>query len=308
MLKKFSLFLLLFLEGSCSTMQIKKNGIVLGIVSSSSPISQEAVEDSKTELENFGFDVKISPTLYESERFIAGTDESRLEELYKMYEDTSVHYILQARGGYGTTRLLKKIDWERLKKNPKIMIGLSDTTALQNAIYAKTGIPSYTGFLLKKRFSDYKVPESLMNLLNHKDVSYQLEGNAQISVQGTLIGGCLTLIEDLIGTPYMPNLDGAILVLEEVSEKPYAVDRLLSHLEIAGVFEKVNAVVLGSFYECISEDDEDGTIEEVLEEWKSRIKKPVFTNFNYGHHQGSDVFPIGRIGTIKNNILEVKAK
>lgn len=315
MLKRFCLFFLLcFLEGCClmqffeEKKPVKKNGIVLGVVSSSSTAPQKSVEQGVQEFENLGFDLKISPTLYEIDRFSAGTDESRLEELYQMYEDKSVHYIFQAQGGYGATRLLNKIDWNRLKKNPKIMIGLSDTTALQNAIFAKTGIPGYTGFILKKRFSNYEIPQSLLDLLNHKDVSYDLMGDAQVSVQGTLVGGCLTLVDALIGTPYMPKLDGAILILEDIHEKPYVIDRLLTHLENAGVFNKVSAVVFGVFLDCISSTVTDGTIEEVLDEWKVRIKKPVFTNFNYGHHYGSDVWPIGKIGTIKNNILTVKAK
>ena len=289
-------------------MQVQKNGITLGVVSSSSPVPQKAVKTGIKELENLGFNFVISPSLYEEERFLAGTDESRIAELYAMYENPSVTYIVQAAGGYGTTRLLDKIDWERIKKNPKIMIGLSDTTALQNAIFAKTGMPSYTGFIVKKRFTDYEVPQTLMNLLTHKNVEYELQGNKEATATGTMLGGCLTLIDALLGTPYMPDVTGAILVLEDVREKPYVIDRLLSHLELAGVFDKVSAVVFGHFLDCESTDVADGTIEEVLDEWKKRIKKPVFTDLNYGHQYGSEVFPIGLTGTIENNKLTIQVK
>lgn len=277
--------------------------ITMGVVSSASPVKEEDVKIGIDALEKEGFKVKVSPLLYENERFLAGDDNSRKSELMDAFNDDEIDYIIEAGGGYGSMRILNMLDYKQIKKSKKILIGLSDVSALQNAIYAKTGLPSYTGFVLKNRFDKYQIPETLLKLIKGEKVTFKLNGNPTEKIVGPVIGGNLTMFVALMGTPYFPETRDAILILEEIGEKPYRIDRMLTHLELAGVFQNVQAVIFANFRECISTDEKDGTIEQVIDEWKKRIGKPVYTGFEYGHQENSVVFPIGATAILENGEL-----
>lgn len=278
----------------------------IGVLSSSSAVSQKPVQIGASAFEKLGFEIVFSPHCFDQNRFLAGTDEQRIADLHAFFADDSIDCILEAGGGYGSSRLLDGLDYDFIKRHKKPLIGLSDSTALQNALVAKAGLICPTGFLLKKRFADYEIPQTLLDFFAGGDLSYELNGAGEAS--GRLIGGCLSLVTALLGTPYMPDAAGAVLVIEDVGEEPYAIDRMLQHLASAGVFKAVSTVVFGRFVDCLAKDSADGTIQDVLDEWEKRIEKPVFTNLNYGHQAYSAVVPLGAVCSIKNGVLTVSGK
>ncbi len=278
----------------------------IGVLSSSSAVSQKPVRIGAAEFEKLGFEIVFSPHCFEQNRFLAGTDEQRLADLHAFFADDTIDCIMEAGGGYGSSRLLDGLDYDFIKRHKKPLIGLSDSTALQNALVAKADLICPTGFLLKKRFADYEIPPTLLDFFAGKELKYELDGAFEAS--GRLLGGCLSLLAALLGTPYMPDMTGAVLVIEDVGEEPYAVDRMLQHLASAGVFKAVSAVVFGRFVDCLAKDSADGTIQDVLDEWEKRIEKPVFTNLNYGHQAYSAVVPLGAACSIKNGVLTVSGK
>lgn len=278
----------------------------IGIVSSSSAVNEKSVMFGADIFKSAGYDIVFAPHLFCQNRFLAGTDEERAADLTAFFADKTVDYILQAGGGYGSARLLDKLDYDFIKAHKKPVIGLSDTTALQCALIAKADLTCYSGFLLKKRFNDYEIPSSLSDLIAHSDVSFEI--NETGFAQGRLVGGCFSLVASLIGTPYLPDMTNAILVLEDLNEEPYAIDRMFQHLHLAGIFAKVSAVVFGNFWDCLAKDSADGLIDDVLAEWTDKIGKPVFTGLNYGHQPYSGVLPFGAKATISNGYLQISGK
>ncbi len=283
----------------------------IGVLTSSSAVSSGLLAQGIDYWKKRGYAVKESAHLYDHSRFIAGTDRNRADDLHAFFADDDVDMIVEAGGGYGASRLLRMLDYDLIARHKKPLVGLSDTTALQLALLAKADLVSFTGYVMKPRAGRIMSPyteSSLEDCLAGREqtVSGLESGYSGKPVEGCLIGGCLSLVVSVVGTPYFPNPDGAILILEDVSEEPYAVDRMLTQLENAGIFDRVAAVVFGVFSDCKAKDPQDGTINDVLNEWKERIKVPVFTGLPYGHQAGSLVWPIGGTGVLKAGKLTVK--
>lgn len=282
----------------------------IGVVTPSGAVDESAVAEAAVFWKSRGFDVKFAPHLYDKHRFLAGTDADRAADLTAMFVDGDVDVIFAAGGGYGSARLLKTLDYDLIARHKKPFVGLSDTTAVQLALYARSGVPCFTGYLMKPRHGRAMFPytdASLDDCLNGREQTVSgLESDFSGTVGGTLVGGCLSLIVGLTGTPYMPDATGAVLVLEDVGEEPYAIDRMMTHLDNAGVFGKAAAVVFGVFTDCKAKDPADGTVDDVLNEWKNRLKIPVFTGFPYGHQAGSVVFPIGGKAVLTANTIRME--
>ncbi len=282
----------------------------IGVLTPSGAVDEQNLIQGIKYWESKGFAVKQAEHLYDQNRFCAGTDESRVADLHEFFRDDGIDMIFAAGGGYGSARILNKIDYELIAKHKKPFVGLSDTTALQLAFFKKAGLVSFSGYVMKPRNGRVLFPyteQSLSDCLEQKDQIFSgLESNDDNhEISGQLIGGCLSLVDSLLGTPFFPNPENKILILEDLNEEPYIVDRMLTHLENAEIFDKVNAVVFGVFLNCKAKDPADGTIQDVLDEWKKRIKKPVFSGFPYGHQAGSAVWPIGANAVLKNKTMSV---
>ena len=283
----------------------------IGVLTSSSAVSPDLLAAGIDYWKKRGYAVKEAPHLYACRRFTAGTDDERVADLQTLFSDDETDIIIQAGGGYGSSRLLRKIDYDLIARHKKPLVGLSDTTALQLALLAKAGLTSLTGYVMKPRAGRVMSPyteASLADCLAGREQTVSgLESDYRGNpIGGTLIGGCLSLVVSVVGTSFFPDPDGAVLILEDVSEEPYAVDRMLTQLENAGVFDRVAAVVFGVFSDCKAKDPSDGTIGDVLNEWKERIKAPVFTGLPYGHQAGSLVWPIGGTGVLEAGKLTIK--
>ena len=284
-----------------------KQGDVIGIISPSSPVSDKAKLDaSMSYFEKMGYRVKVGLNALKERGYLAGSDEERLEDVHNMFLDKEVKLIICLRGGYGASRLLDKIDYNIIKNNPKIFCGYSDITALQNAFFYKTGLITFAGPMAGVDF--YKdislfTEENFWNTLTSDEplkINYpegeRLNSYRSGIAEGRLIGGNLSLFSSLIGTKYLPEPEGKILLLEEVGEAPYRIDRMLNQLRLSGYLGKIKGVILGSFEDCIETDPQRKSLNlyEVMEDYFIKdFHAPVVYNLNHGHINNNLTIPIG---------------
>jgi muramoyltetrapeptide carboxypeptidase len=242
--------------------------------------------------------------------YLAGTDDERVQDLNNALTDPSIDAIWFIRGGYGTTRILDRVDFEALARRPRPLIGFSDMTTLLNAAVTRAGVVAFHGPVARAplpafsrwhfervlacaepagRLGRLPVPPDV--LLPREDRIVKLTGGV---AEGPLIGGNLTLLQCLIGTAYFPSLDGAILFLEDVGEDLYRVDRMLAHLRLVGALDRLAGVVIGRFTE-LKRHMNDGALgfDEVLETYLGPLGIPVGYGFPIGHIDDQWTLPLG---------------
>lgn len=293
-------------ESAIKPPRLKKGDVVGLIAPASTPSAREKVDGAVAYLERLGYRVKVGTHVMDELGYLAGTDEARSSDLNAMLADRSVRAIVALRGGYGTPRLLDKVDYRALRRDPKILVGYSDLTALLLAVYRKTGLVTFSGPmagvemwksidpLTEEHFWKVITSSSSIGELRNPPEDLAHTG-AAARVSGRLIGGNLSLIISLLGTPYVPSFRDAILVVEDVDEAPHRVDRMLTQLRNAGVFGQAKALVLGRFTDCKPSDPSKPhlTIEQVLQEVSATAGIPVLSNFLYGHIPRKFTLPIG---------------
>ncbi len=287
-----------------------KKGDTIGLITPGSYISDEGLEKAVRNIEELGFRVKPGRHLRRQYGFLAGTDEQRLQDLHDMYEDKQVQGIWCARGGYGCTRLLPLLNFKLIKKHPKALIGYSDITALLNAIYRKTGIIGFHGPVASSEMTDYNRRQLLPLLfgkLHAMDISPFRETFAERPTKenswqtllpgqatGRLVGGNLTLLTALAGTPWSPDYRNKIVFLEEVGEKPYRIDRMMTQLKQATNISKAAGFALGTFANCDpDEDDLSLSLMETLSKQLLSLNKPVVYGLSIGHIKNQATLPLG---------------
>ena len=249
--------------------------------------------------DRYDYKVKFSSHITDKKFYLAGDDDVRVKELEAFFEDASVNAILSSRGGYGTLRMLDKINYDLVAANPKIFCGYSDITNLLNVFYQKTGLITYHGPFAVSDFGCddlYAITvKSFFDILEshpvgsfvHNDDFYCINSGL---AKGVLIGGNLVTILSLMGTPYELDFQDKILLLEDVSEPLYKIDRMLTQLSLSKVFEKVRGVVIAKFSGC---DVDDEILMEFLKEFFVNIKIPVFYGFDASHVSPRYTLPIG---------------
>jgi muramoyltetrapeptide carboxypeptidase len=240
-------------------------------------------------------------TLFRAQGFLAGPDEARLAELVEALRDPEARAVVMARGGYGLLRLLPHLDPNLLRQHPKPIVGFSDGTALL-AFAARAGVASVHGPVVTQLA---RLPEEdrvgLFGLLEGPGpglLCSDLESPVPGRVRGPLVGGNLEVFSRLLGTPFLPDLVGAVLFLEDLGERPYRVDRIITHLDLAGVFAAVSAVVVGDFSGCKEPDGskvDSPPVEEVLLERLGRLAIPVAFGAPIGHGQRNVALPYGTL-------------
>lgn len=274
-------------------------GDKVGIISPSSFLrNREDIELGLDYLRSLGFEVIIGDHVYDQDRYMAGTVQNRIADIHKFYADPQIKAIFSTAGGTGSQYLLPQLDYELIKSNPKPLFGFSDVTALQLGIYAQTGSITGTGFTLRYDFKsghiDGLVEASLKSILNgEKQV---VQGGQTVNsgqAEGVLIGGCMSLLRNLCGTPYYPNLTDAILLLEDVGEKTYKIDIMLQQLSVNAGFDKIKGIIFGQFAAMEQVDIEDGSVDEIIENFAKNYNIPIIKNFPYGHVPSRYVLPIG---------------
>ncbi len=284
-----------------------RKGDLIGIVSPASPpSSQEKIDKGVLYLERLGYRVRIGRHVMAQHGYLAGTDELRAEDLNSMFRDPEVKAIFAIRGGYGTPRLLQMVDYSAVRRNPKILVGYSDLTALQLALYKKTGLITFSGPMVgvemwsaidpftEEHFWRVITSSSRVgDLRNPQEEPTSVYNRGRSS--GVLIGGNMSLLMSLLATPYLPSLRRTLLLLEDVDEAPHRVDRMFAQLHHAGITKNISGLVLGRFTDCVPSDPSTPhlTIEEVLADAIRRFDCPVVSNFQYGHLAKKLTVPLG---------------
>lgn len=284
-----------------------QKGDVIGIISpASSPDDLLRIEKGVRYLERIGYKVEVGKHVGKYHGYLAGTDEERVEDLHYMFKNKNVNAIICVRGGYGTPRLLDKIDFRIIKNNPKIFCGYSDITALQMAMLQKTGLVTFAGPMLAVDFhnevSPYTEEQFWKLVTSNKSIGrVKFPGDERLlsiskgSAKGRLAGGNLALFVSLAGTEFFPQMKEKILILEDTGEAPYRVDRLLNQLKLIKVFKSVRGIILGAFTDCIENDPEKRTLTlgEVIDDYLGHLKIPVVYNFPHGHIKENHTLPFG---------------
>lgn len=235
------------------------------------------------------------PDLFESHRYLAGEDERRWDELSAALLDFHARALFCARGGYGAMRLLP--DLPLADGAPSVLVGFSDITAVHLALQAVGRVSIHGPVLTQLGRQPPDVHERLFRLLESPEPPPPLIGTATYvpgTAEGPLIGGNLSLVASLLGTPYMPSLDGAVLLLEDIGERPYRVDRMWTHLRLAGVFERVSGIVLGDFTAC-EEKDAAYSFADVLRSLAQEVSVPCAAGFPIGHGAVNQPVPLGTL-------------
>ncbi len=268
----------------------------------SAPFDADATDRGMAALRERGFDV-IAPPSREQYGHLSATDDQRLADLNDALRDPDTSAIVCVRGGYGTLRLLPGVDYAAARAHRPLLVGYSDITALQLALLTRSDLPSLSGPMVAVEWGDIdEQSETLFWDLARGGTSDDLLGpdgdrlTAMRSgtAEGTLIGGNLALVTRLIGTPYLPDLDGAILFFEEVGESPYRLDGMLAQLALSGTLDRIGGLVIGQITEA---DPRPGrpslTIEQVLTDHLAHLPIPIASGLVYGHIPVKNTMPIG---------------
>jgi muramoyltetrapeptide carboxypeptidase len=269
-------------------------GDTIGVIAPSSPFDRQKFYSGLSVLEEMGFTVFFPETIFEQKGYLAGSDTHRANILNLMFRDKGVKGIICARGGYGALRILPLIDFDAVALNPKIFIGCSDVTILLNTFFSKCGLVSLHGPMIESlsKASD-ETKQSLRDMLiTAQALTIVCENRTVIHsgvASGIMAGGNLTTLCHLVGTPFEPDFSGQILLLEDIGESPYRIDRLLMHMKLAGCFEAIRGIVLGSFKGC----GEPGLVYQIFDDIFSNDCFPILAGFDIGHDEPNLTIPFG---------------
>ncbi|EAQ1396037.1 muramoyltetrapeptide carboxypeptidase [Salmonella enterica] len=274
-------------------------------------INQQAALRGVQRLTDAGHQVENDEVIRRRYQRFAGTDAERLADVNSLASLTSPDTIVMpVRGGYGASRLLDRIDWQALasrqQRDPLLICGHSDFTAIQAGLLAQANVITFSGPMLAANFGAETLntftKQQFWLALRKAQFTVEWQGDGpQCDVQGTLWGGNLAMLISLIGTPWMPTIDKGILVLEDVNEHPFRVERMLLQLEYAGILNRQSAIVLGSFSGAAPNEYDAGySLESVYAFLRSRLSVPLITGLDFGHEQRTVTLPIGANATLKN--------
>lgn len=284
-----------------------KSGDVIGIISpASSPDDLTKINRGIEYLEKLGYRIEVGKHVGMQEGYLAGNDQQRLQDIHSMFNNKQINAIFSIRGGYGSGRLLDKIDYKIIRKNPKIFVGYSDICALQMAFFSKCGLVTFAGPMVAVDFHDEvsKFTEEVFwrtitsnkkigRLTNPRNEKFYVLRKGRAS--GRIIGGNLSVLTSLIGSEFMPKIKDSILLLEDINEAPYRVDRMFNQLKLNKIFKQIRGVILGHFVNCVEPDPEKKSfsLNEIIIEYFQNIKLPVIYNVKHGHIKENLTIPFG---------------
>lgn len=281
---------------------LKLNEKIGFIAPASLPSDLNKIQLSKKYFENLGYKVVLGNHLSKPIDYLAAEDSERLEDFHNMFSDNDIKAIFCVRGGYGTGRLIDKINYQIIKNNPKIFVGYSDITVIQLAILKYAGLVTFSGPMPAVDFFDNISEFTVNNLFkviaeNHNNIylnNYSedlLEVLAEGKAKGRLIGGNLASLLSIYGTEFFPELNDSILFIEDIGENAYKVDRLLNQLKLGGSLTKLRGVLLGKF----TEGDENKILnyKRIFAEYFVGMNVPIFSNVSFGHTKNILTIPQG---------------
>lgn len=290
-----------------------QKGDSVGIISSGFRILQDIdLQYAIERLEAMGLKAIVGDAVLKQHGYLAGTDDARAHDINRMFADPKIKAIFQLRGGFGSARILDSLDYDLIAKNPKILMGLSDTTALLLAIHHKTGLTTFHGPNIGREWPEFTRQYVQALLFENKTITLKnpepksddlisTEDRIQVirkgEVQGRLIGGNLTVLTSLIGSHYLPDFTDAILFLEEVNEAPYKIDRMFTQLKLAGILDKLTGIIIGKFTHCIPNNPGSTygsfNIMQILEHHILPLNIPAWYGAMISHEKRIFTIPIG---------------
>ena len=287
--------------------KILREGDTIGIISPSTRPDQNYLEKGVQWLEAKGFRVEMGNHVLDRRGYLAGYDQDRADDLMRMFERKDIDAIWCAQGGYGSMRVLKYLDFTVVKENPKIFIGYSDITSFHAAFYRYGNLVTFHGPLvaheLGRDFTEY-TKDSVLRTIMSAEAPIEIK-NPPLwpksltlhpgKAEGPVVGGNLSLIASLMGTPFELDFDGCIVFLEDVSEAPYRIDRMLSQLLLAGKFDKAAGIIIGECTDCVPAESDQPTLslEEVFTELLTPLQIPSFYGLTIGHGRHKAMIPFG---------------
>ena len=298
-------------------------GGTIGICSPAGPSKPGSIAIAADALRARGYEVVIAPNaeaIHGDFPYLAGDIDARVSDLNGLLQDPNIDAIVAARGGYGSAQLLPYLDYTSILRDPKPLVGYSDITSLNLGILAQTGIASFSGIMCTAgdgfgqasldAFSAQSFFDAIGSLADTGgDGTLPTPDSTQLGVVGTrpnpatitgrLIPVCMSLLVEAIGTPYIPDLTGTILVLEDIGEDVYSIDRMFNHLKLAGILDRVNAVVLGSFN--TDDDSKNAELSEkvpLVADMLVAKHIPIYTRYPYGHIPRRLTLPVGPLATM----------
>lgn len=279
-------------------------GDEIGIIAPAGPVTPTELSPCIDLLTSMGYGVRPSTHLYHKKEYLAGEDDARLEDLHLMFRNDHIKAIFCARGGYGCLRLLDKIDYHLIRENPKVIIGYSDITALLLAILNESGIVTFHGPVVRDLSREMDLDSFFRPIASQGPLAMDLSRGVTLvpgETRGILLGGNLSLISHLIGTPYMPSLHGRILFIEEKGEPLYKIDRMLTYLKLSGLFQNLSGLILGHFENC----GDVSAIHRLFRDIGIASNIPICSGLPVGHGKENLTIPIGvqaNLDTIKMNL------
>jgi muramoyltetrapeptide carboxypeptidase len=293
-----------------------RRGDVVGLVAPGGYTSDAAIEKAVQHIESLGFRVKLGTYLRDVWGNYGGTVAARIADLHAMFRDPEVKAIWAIRGGSGCISLLRHLDYRLIRTHPKILLGYSDITALHLAIHRHAGLVTFHGPVASSTPSDYAT-EHLLAVLTEPRESYTIPMSVENDrraleepwyatrtvhegvATGPLIGGNLSLVSALAGTPYAADFTGSLLFIEEVNEEPYRIDRWMTQLDLAVGFDKAAAIMIGICENCGPQGDGPSlTLDETLDVHLQPLRVPAVTGYSFGHIRNQFTMPVGIKGRL----------
>ena len=283
-----------------------KQGDRVGVVAPAGPVDPKILKKGLRALERMGFNPVLGKHVLARDRYLAGTDEQRAEDLNGLFGDPEIKGIFCARGGYGSNRVLLGLDSSIIRRNPKVFVGSSDITLLLLFLVQQCSLVTFHGPMVAGNFGRYPMPKSkhqFSEILFGNRVSKRLTAKGSHVfksgiAEGRVIGGCLTLLCRSLGTPWEVKTRNKILLLEDVNEPLYKIDGMLCHLKQAGKFNGVRGIVFGEMVNCQSfgpdrRNKESGSFKGILRDVFANSSFPILTNFPSGHGREMLTLPMG---------------
>lgn len=285
-----------------------QQGDMVGIAAPSGPVDQEELERALPFLEQLGLRYVLGKHVYNRHGYLAGTDEERLEDLHDLFTNPDVKGIFCARGGYGAARLVDRLDMEVIRRNPKVFWGFSDITYLHTAIRQEAGLVTFHGPMLASCVAKETFHELSAKLFQQLFAPVELHYSEDISplqslsggtAVGEVVGGNLTQLANSIGTEFEIDTTDRLLLIEDIGEEPYKVDRLLAQLRLAGKLRKAAGIIIGDFAKAEpSNPSATLSMEDVFRHYFGQLGVPVVQGFLMGHCEPNFAIPLGVKGRL----------
>ncbi len=279
-----------------------RRGDLVGLVAPAGPLSADEIAKGVRQIESLGLRVRLGRHATEQVGYLAGSDSDRAADWNAMARDRRIRGIIALRGGYGTMRILDRLDYGALRADPKVVLGFSDMTSVVNAVAVRSGIVTFHGAVAS--LSDFTTIETsyLKRALMSREPIGTLHTSGETRLhsgraRGPLAGGNLSLVSALCGTPYAIPAAGSILFLEETHEEPYRVDRMLQQLRLAGALRDANGIVFGKCSDC-NASGPALPLAAIYAETIGAAGRPAFTGAMIGHIQNQWVLPVGLSATL----------